>query len=78
MSVAQRHTGFLKEPWAMNQAKHRKSKYQLGAGMDCLETRVVLSHVVSGVDIDGDTWFLRLIGPGTFRVINQLDSSGND
>lgn len=62
----------------MNQAKHRKSTYQAGIGMECLETRVVLSHVVSGVDIDGDKWFLRLIGPGTFRVINQPDSSGND
>lgn len=62
----------------MNQAKHRNSKNQVGAGMDCLETRVVLSHVVSGVDIDGDKWFLRLMGPGTFRVINQPDASGND
>jgi hypothetical protein len=68
----------MKEPWAMNQAKRRKTSYQAGLEMDVLETREVLSQVISGVDIDGDTWFLRLIGPGTFRVINQPDSSGND
>ena len=62
----------------MNQAKRRKTSYQAGLEMDVLETREVLSQVISGVDIDGDTWFLRLIGPGTFRVINQPDSSGND
>jgi hypothetical protein len=45
--------------------------------MDALEERKVLSQVVQGVDIDGDEWFLRLVGPGSIRVINQPDAGGN-
>ena len=30
-----------------------------------LETRQLLSGVASGTDIDGDTWTLRLVGPGS-------------
>ena len=42
-----------------------------------LESRQLLSGVVSGTDIDGDTWTLQLIGPGTLSVVKQNDSSGN-
>jgi hypothetical protein len=42
-----------------------------------LETRRVLSAVVRGVDVDGDTWVLRLIGPGDLRVENQPDADDN-
>lgn len=61
----------------MGRGNHRNTRYAVGMGMDTLEDRRVLSQVIQGVDIDGDRWFLRLIGPGSIRVINQPDSSGN-
>jgi hypothetical protein len=36
-----------------------------------LESRQLLSGVVSGTDIDGDTWTLRLVGPGSLSVTKQ-------
>ncbi|MHC5544817.1 hypothetical protein ACYOEI_41820, partial [Singulisphaera rosea] len=36
-----------------------------------LEDRRLLTGSVSGVDIDGDTWTLRLIGPGSIGVTKQ-------
>jgi hypothetical protein len=42
-----------------------------------LESRKLLSKVVSGTDIDGDTWTLRLIGPGSLNVTKQVDANGN-
>jgi hypothetical protein len=42
-----------------------------------LEDRQLLSAVVSGTDIDGDTWTLRLIGPGSLVVTKQNDANGN-
>lgn len=36
-----------------------------------LEGRQLLAGVVSGVDVDGDRWTLRLTGPGAIRVTNQ-------
>jgi hypothetical protein len=44
---------------------------------DDLEDRQLLSAVVSGTDIDGDTWTLRLIGPGSLVVVKQNDANGN-
>jgi hypothetical protein len=44
---------------------------------DPLESRQLLSGVVTGTDIDGDIWTLRLIGPGSISVVKQNDSSGN-
>jgi hypothetical protein len=44
---------------------------------DRLEDRKLLSAVVSGTDIDGDVWTLRLSGPGDLRVLNQPDAAGN-
>jgi hypothetical protein len=42
-----------------------------------LECRQLLSGTVSGTDIDGDTWTLRLLGPGTLNVTKQVDAAGN-
>ena len=61
----------------MRRVKHRNTQFTAGIGMDILEDRKLLAQVVQGVDIDGDKWFLRLIGPGSLRVINQPDSAGN-
>ncbi|MFO0950799.1 MAG: hypothetical protein U0835_06510 [Isosphaeraceae bacterium] len=44
---------------------------------DLLETRQLLSGVVTGNDIDGDAWSLRLIGPGNITVVKQDDATGN-
>ena len=44
---------------------------------DDLETRQLLSGVVTGRDIDGDLWTLRLVGPGAISVTKQNDASGN-
>jgi len=38
---------------------------------DDLETRQMLSTVVSGLDSKGDAWTLRLIGPGSLSVVKQ-------
>lgn len=43
---------------------------------EMLEGRRLLSATVSGQDIDGDTWTIRLIGPGDLRVIKQDDANG--
>ena len=42
-----------------------------------LEDRRLLSAVVSGTDIDGDTWTLRLIGPGSLVVTKTNDAKGD-
>jgi hypothetical protein len=43
-----------------------------------LETRQLLSSkTITGQDVDGDQWVLRLIGPGDLRVTKQDDASGN-
>lgn len=42
-----------------------------------LETRTLLSKVITGTDIDGDTWELRLLGPGDISVQNQPDANGD-
>ena len=42
-----------------------------------LEDSKMLSAVVSGTDIDGDKWTLRLIGPGSLVVVKQNDANGN-
>ena len=44
---------------------------------DPLESRQLLSKVVSGTDIDGDTWTLKLNGPGSLTVVKQNDAQGN-
>ncbi len=43
-----------------------------------LESRKLLAKVLSGVDVDGDQWVLRLTGPGDLRVVNQPVENGVD
>ena len=61
----------------MSKRKHspRTRAYQPVA--DVLETRQLLSGVVSGTDVDGDTWSLRLIGPGALTVVKQVGADNN-
>jgi hypothetical protein len=61
----------------MSRKVQRQGRKTSVIGVDALEDRLVLSQVIQGVDIDGDQWFLRLVGPGQIRVINQPDGSGN-
>ncbi len=42
-----------------------------------LESRQLLAAMASGTDIDGDTWTLRLIGPGSMTVVKQDGADGN-
>lgn len=42
-----------------------------------LESRQLLSGTVSGTDIDGDTWTLRLTGPGSLNVTKQVGADDN-
>jgi hypothetical protein len=44
---------------------------------EALEDRKLLSKMVSGTDSKGDTWTLKLSGPGDLRVVKQPDASGN-
>src|SRR4051794_28805314 len=39
-----------------------------------LETRQLLATVLKGIDVDGDSWSLRMKGPGDVRVVNQAGS----
>ncbi len=42
-----------------------------------LESRQLLSALVSGTDSKGDSWTLQLIGPGQMSVVKQNDATGN-
>jgi hypothetical protein len=44
---------------------------------EALESRQLLAGIARGVDIDGDRWVLRLVGPGDIAVVNQPDSQNN-
>ena len=44
---------------------------------DALEGRQLMARMISGTDIDGDIWTLKLTGPGDLRVTTQPDASGN-
>ena len=43
---------------------------------DGLESRQLLSGIVSGTDAKGDTWTLRLTGPGQISVVKQAGAAG--
>lgn len=60
----------------MSRKDQRQRRQTSGMELSMLEDRLVLSQVIQGVDIDGDQWFLRLVGPGQIRVINQPDATG--
>jgi hypothetical protein len=44
---------------------------------ECLETRQLLSKTVTGTDIDGDTFTLKVLGPGDLRVVKANGTDGN-
>lgn len=58
----------------MSTSRNRSRALQPRA--ESLETRKLLSTVLTGRDTDGDQWVLRLIGPGDLRVTKQPDSTG--
>ncbi|MFO0907960.1 MAG: hypothetical protein U0794_06290 [Isosphaeraceae bacterium] len=60
----------------MSTRKDSPRKRSFRPKADSLESRQLLSGVVSGTDIDGDTWTLRLVGPGSINVVKQDDGSG--
>ena len=43
---------------------------------DSLESRQLLSGLVTGTDSKGDIWTLQLVGPGQISVVKQNDSNG--
>ncbi len=57
-------------------SRHRPRSRASRPSPEVLESRQLLSAVVSGTDIDGDKWVLVLNGPGDLRVTNQPDSNG--
>ncbi|MDX2037808.1 MAG: hypothetical protein SFX72_14245 [Isosphaeraceae bacterium] len=60
----------------MSTRKHPSRFRAVRPSPEGLEERRMLSTTISGVDGDGDTWTLRLVGPGALRVIRQPDSTG--
>ena len=60
----------------MSTRKHLPRTRGFRPETDALETRQLLSTVVSGIDSKGDAWTLRMIGPGQFSVIKQNGSDG--
>src|SRR4051794_29078974 len=63
--------------WSMSTRKPSPRNRALRPSAEDLENRQVLSAVVSGTDIDGDQWILRLIGPGSLVVAKQNGANGN-
>lgn len=58
--------------------RHESSKSRTARPVaEELEGRRLLSSVVTGRDIDGDTFAIRLIGPGQLRVVKQDGADGN-
>lgn len=53
----------------------RRQERSLKPGAESLESRKLLARTVSGVDLDGDTWTLRLVGAGDLRVTQQPATS---
>lgn len=61
----------------MSTPSQRRRSAALRPVPETLEGRVVLSKTIHGVDIDGDRWTLKLLGPGDFRVTTQNDTPLN-
>lgn len=59
----------------MSTSKRRRS-LNCRPGAESLEGRQLLSTILRGVDVDGDTWTLQLVGPGAVQVVNQPGSDG--
>ncbi len=60
----------------MSTRKHSPRTRGYRPETDALEERQLLSAVVSGMDSEGDTWTLRLIGPGQISVVKQPGPNG--
>ena len=57
----------------------RNSSRSFLPATESLETRKLLSSTtLRGNDAEGNSWVLKLEGPGALRVTKQLDASGND
>src|SRR5262249_61814675 len=63
--------------WSMSPRTPSSGNRACRPSADRLEGRHLLSATVTGPDPAGDTWTLRLIGPGSLLVTKQNDSSGN-
>ena len=61
----------------MSTRKHPSRFRAIRPSAEGLEERQLLSGVISGVDGDGDTWTLKLIGPGALGVVRQNGPDGN-
>ena len=61
----------------MPKRKHSPPTRLFRPEADGLETRQMLSGVVTGMDSKGDNWTLTMIGPGTVSVLKQNDANGN-
>src|SRR5512135_150785 len=57
--------------WSMSTRKPSPRNRALRPAPEDLEDRQMLSATASGTDFDGDTWTLRLIGPGSLAVTKQ-------
>lgn len=60
----------------MSTRKHSQRNRGFRPETDALETRQLLSAVVSGKDANGDSWTLRMLGPGQISVLKQNDLNG--
>ena len=61
----------------MSTRKHTTRNRGFRPETDALESRRLLSAVVSGTDTKGDAWTLRLIGPGAISVTKQNGADGS-
>jgi len=60
----------------MSTRKHTPRNRGFRPEADVLESRQLLSAVVSGTDSKGDAWSLRLVGPGQLSVVKQNGAGG--
>ena len=49
-------------------ARQRPSKRRVRPEAEALEGRRLLARSFTGIDLDGDAWVLRLVGPGDLRI----------
>lgn len=61
----------------MSKWNHPKRSRALQPFAEDLEGRQLLSGVVTGTDTAGNSWKLRLFGPGSIQVVKQNDASGS-
>lgn len=61
----------------MAMRKHPSRFRAIRPAAENLEHRQLLSGTVSGVNTEGDSWVLSLVGPGSIKVTKQNDVNGN-